>query len=229
MMSARKKIVSPASLQTEPTNNKELLYNDVVLLLNKNILDIQLDNVRKLCRSLSEGLWAIDSNHEQFNKAFTNGNCEKLPDFFSEIFKKQYFDYKSRKRRKPSLSQEKLSKCANDLFDSLDFWSNLSFENEEFIKACQNFAEALLSYSQYLAKANKRMMENGTTTTSSLMIEAVDASNLKKEYEKVNTYMDNIQEYEPIHMDTGDVEDFDVPCEKRQRYLWFKELQICSR
>ena len=223
LMSAQKSTVSSASLQiSESLNNKDLLFNDVVLLLNDDVLGIHLESVRRLCKALTEGLWAIDSNHEQFNKAFVNNNCKKLPEYFSQIYHKQYFNYQSRKRAKPSLSQQKLSKCADELFDSLDLWSNISFKNEEFLEASRNLAEALLSYSQYLAKANKRMMENRAIATSSSVIidkfalpnvveAVVDASSLKKEYEKLNTFMDHVHEYDPIYLDnTGDIEDFGV-------------------
>ena len=91
-------------------------------------------NGEKLINAITDALWAIDNNHQQTNKAFADKQRKQLPAYFCNIYNNQYFDYKSRKRTKPRLSEETLRKYSNGIYDILDMWNHSRFPKELFIK-----------------------------------------------------------------------------------------------
>ena len=122
----------------------------------------------KLIKAITNALWAIDNNHQQINKAYADKQCKQLPAYFFNIYNKQYFDYKSRKRAKTRLSEETLRTSSNGIYDVLDMWNHTRFPNELLIKACRGLAECLRSYSDYLVKCQKRMTQNRSNDTDRL-------------------------------------------------------------
>ena len=116
-------------------------------------------NAEKLINAITDALWAIDNNHQQTNKAFADKQRKPLPAYFCNIYNNQYFDYKSRKRTKPRLSEETLRKYSNGIYDILDMWNHSRFPKELFIKTCRDLAQCLQSDSDYLVKSPKEWLK----------------------------------------------------------------------
>ena len=226
------------SIEEKQVKNKtDELFNVVSKLLGPVKFDKEnKSNAEKLIKAITDALWAIDNNHQQINKAFADKQCKQLPAYFFNIYNKQYFDYKSRKRAKPRLSEETLRTNSNGIYDVLDMWNHTRFPNELFIKPCRDLAECLRSYSDYLVKCQKRMTQNRSNDTDRLshnfqlsnIILPVSKLNVKKTFSMVDRFFDDVQNYVPIHIDNNTA-DFGIPTDRKMRYLWFKELQISHR
>ena len=71
--------------------------------------------------SITNCLWHIDINENINEKtvknARANGKCSNLPDFFQQIYAKEYHQYKEQKVKKPKLSMKPLRICSDGLFD----------------------------------------------------------------------------------------------------------------
>ena len=94
------KKVSSLSVK-ELKNRKDELYNDVATVTRSMKLKFlkSEENILKIIKNLCNAFWMIDGNHEQFNTAFTQGHCIKLPQLFSDIYSKSYNDWKSQKKQ----------------------------------------------------------------------------------------------------------------------------------
>ena len=126
------------SIEEKQVKNKTAeLFNDVTKLLGLVKFDNEnKSNARKLVNPMTDALSAIDNNYQQINKALVDKQCKQLPAYFFNIYDKQYFDYESRKRAKPRLSEETLRKNSNGIYNVLDIRNHTRFPNELFIKAC---------------------------------------------------------------------------------------------
>ena len=131
------------SIEEKQVKNKtDELFNDVTKLLGLVKFDKEnKSNAGKLIKAITDALWVIDNNHQQINKALVGKQCKQLPAYFFNIYNKQYFDYKSRKRAKPRLSEEILRKNSNGIYNVLDIRNHTRFPNELFIKTCRDPAD----------------------------------------------------------------------------------------
>ena len=165
-------------------------------MLKKDLkfLQEQSENASKLFKYLTDALWEIDGNHSEFHKGFASSYSLVLPNYFKNIYQKEYFDWRSRKRTKRILSQETLVKCSDNLFDILGAWNYVTFPDEELIKATRSLPECLKSYAGYLLKAKERMSINREMAQSyhdrvsiSNPIESV--KDVKETYQKIDNHL----------------------------------------
>ena len=74
-------------------------------------------------------------------------------------------------------------------------------------------------------------LSNEATTDKFIMpnpINAVKTSEFKASYDSVNNYMESIEHCVPINIDNI-ITGFNVTEDRKQRYVWFKDFQICHR
>ena len=90
------------------TNKKDELFNDLVNLKQLTHYQEQLRNINVLIQCLTDAVWSLDGNHSKLSKAHSNGYCSQLPHYFTKIYQKEYYDWKNRKRAKPTLTHEKM-------------------------------------------------------------------------------------------------------------------------
>ena len=139
-------------------------------------------NAEKLIKAITDALWATDNNHQQINKAIADKQCKQLPAYFFNIYNKEYFDYKSRKRAKPLLSEETLRKNSNGIYDVLDMWNHTCFPDELLIKASRDLTECLRSYSDY----QKQMAQNRSSIDTDRLSQNFQLSNIILAVSKLN-------------------------------------------
>ena len=108
---------------------KDILYNDIIdigINLKMKFKPQDLKNARLLIVSITNCLWHIDINENINEKTVknvrANGKCSNLPDFFQQIYAKEYHQYKEQKVKKPKLSMKPLRICSDGLFDVISTW-----------------------------------------------------------------------------------------------------------
>lgn len=168
--------------------------------------------------------------------ASLNGHCKSLPQFFATIYEKQYNDWQGQKKAKPTLQQEKISKCSDKLFDALSFWdSSRKSVTDNFFKGCRELAESLHTYADYLKKSSDRVaagrdrespFDDVLNENVSLPRAAVKVNSLQDSYKKLNNFMLDKDLYDPVHIA---LDTFSVPEKRRDRYLWFENLRLTHR
>ena len=142
-------------------NKKEELWNDVVALIKEPLFrKQQLDAAQKFINTIVEALWAIDGNQCTINNAFAQNQCKGLPSFFSAVYAKEYRQWRTQKKAKPTLSSEKLLECSDNIFNMISAWDKLNFPSKDFSHNSRLLAESLKSYQEYLVKSKDIMAEN---------------------------------------------------------------------
>ena len=141
-------------------NKKDELFSDLVNLKQLTCYQEQLQNINILIQCLMDALWSLDGNHSKLNKAHSNGHCFQLPQYFAKIYQKESYDWKNRKRAKPTLTHEKMLTCSNKLFDAVSLWDNVKFPAAQLLNASHCLAECMRSYTNHLKKAQERMTAN---------------------------------------------------------------------
>ena len=71
---------------------------------------------------------------------------------------------------------------------------------------------------------NRINVEEIIHETLNLPTAAIEFDKLKSKYKPLNDLMDDQELYQPVNVE-GDF----VPGDRKERYVWFKELQICHR
>ena len=123
----------------EAKNAKHILYNDIIdisINLKMKFKPQDLKSAKLLIALITNCLWHIEINEKTVKNASANGKCSTLPDFFQQIFAKEYHQYKEQKLKKPQLSMERLRICSDELFDVISAWDRTKmlpdlFMNEE--------------------------------------------------------------------------------------------------
>ena len=95
----------------EAKNAKDILYNDTIdisINLKMKFKPQDLKNAKLLIALITNYLWHTDINEKTVKNASANGKCSNLPDFFQQIYAKEYHRYKEQKLKKPQLSMERL-------------------------------------------------------------------------------------------------------------------------
>ena len=216
------------------TNKKDEFFNNLVNLKQLTCYQEQLQNINVLIQCLTDALWLLDGNHNKLNKAYSNDHCFQLPQYFAKIYQKEYYDWKNRKRAKPTLTHEKMLTCSNKSFDAVSLWDNVKFPAAQLVNASCCLLECMRSYANHLKKAQERMtanrLSNQAATDKFIMPNPINVkpSELKAAYDSVNNYMESIEHYTPINIDNI-IAEFNVPEDRKQRYVWFKDFQICHR
>ena len=85
-----------------------------------------------------------DGNHNKLNKAYSNDHCFQLPQYFAKIYQKEYYDWKNRKRAKPTLTHEKMLTCSNKFFGAVSLWDNVKFPAAQLLNASRCLAECMV-------------------------------------------------------------------------------------
>ena len=85
-----------------------------------------------------------DGNHNKLNKAYSNDHCFQLPQYFAKIYQKEYYDWKNRKRAKPTLTHEKMLTCSNKFFGAVSLWDNVKFPAAQLFNASRCLAECMV-------------------------------------------------------------------------------------
>ena len=149
-------------------------------------------------------------------------NCLNI---FSRFIKRSTGNISSKKKKKPNLDAMVLLTCSNELFDILGFANSFQKLNPNSFVACQQLAESIRSYSDYLVNTKDRSSSNRDNKQETLRetitkpIESVDEKDLRKQYHILNKLISTKDYYEPIPIQ-GEF----VPDDKRKRYNWFKDL-----
>ena len=115
---------SPKSFlsKIEAKNAKDIPYNNIIKIsinLKMKSKPQDLKNAKLLIVLITNCLWHIYINEKTLKSASANGKCSNLPDFFQQIYAKEYHQYKEQKLKKPQLSMERLRICSDELFDVL--------------------------------------------------------------------------------------------------------------
>ena len=178
-------------------------------------------------------LWAIDGNYTQFHNGFVSSHPLALPNYFKNIYQKEYFYWRRRKRAKPILSQETLVKCSDNLFDILGAWNHTTFPDEELIKATRILAECLKSYADYLLKAKEQMTINRETVQSyhdrvAICNPIESVKDVKEAYQKIDNHLHCVSEYEPILLDNN-LLDIGVSEEKKNAISMVQRIKTLSQ
>ena len=132
------------------TNKKDELFSDLVNLKQLTCYQEQLRNINVLVQCLTDALWSLDGNHSKLNKAHSNGHRSQLPQYFAKIYQKEYYDWKNRKRTKPTLTHEKMLTFSNKLFDAVSLWDNMKFPVTQLLNVSRCLAECMRSYANHL-------------------------------------------------------------------------------
>ena len=163
MMNAQRQLAQRAlpDLVEEPRTNKQRLRNDIITkLLMAKQCQWRSDEVpsmgNSLVQALTDTLWTVDGHHDVFSKQ----GC-LFPSFASEFegYNRPEMS-KHRKRNRENMSCSTLKSLYTHLFDCLQFpyWE---WENWKALKPdMEKLAQALLSYTTYLQKSNKRVLLN---------------------------------------------------------------------
>ena len=114
------------------------------------------------------------------------------------------------------------------MFDLLGLWSNAS--KNTFILAAKQLAESLHSYSSYLKKSQQRMNpQKDTSRSGESIIQPIEPiDNINPKYEKANKLLQDKGLYEPVLLD-NDINNLDIPDDRKERYKWFIELRTNYR
>ena len=126
------------------TNKKDELFNDLVNLKQLICYQEQLQNIKVLIQCLTDALWSLDGNYSKLNKPHSKGHCFKLPQYFPKIYQKEYYDWKNRKRAKPTLTHEKMLTCSNKFFGAVSLWDNVKFPAAQLLNASRCLAECMV-------------------------------------------------------------------------------------
>ena len=122
------------------------------------------------------------------------------------------------------------SKVQSDqFFDSLTYLHGYENINKKFFSACQQLAESLRSYSDFLTKTMERSQSNrsevsDTNSIRETLIQIAAVQKVKDEYVQLNELLADKDFYEWV-MVNGTF----VPEDRKRRYIWFKELKLSSR
>ena len=162
-MNAQRQLAQRAlpDLVEEPRTNKQRLRNDIITkLFMAKQCQWRSDEVpsmgNSLVQALTDTLWTVDGHHDVFSKQ----GC-LFPSFASEFegYNRPEMS-KHRKRNRENMSCSTLKSLYTHLFDCLQFpyWER---ENWKVLKpGIEKLAQALLSYTTYLQKSNKRVLLN---------------------------------------------------------------------
>ena len=132
------------------TNKKDELFSDLVNLKQLTCYQEQVRNINFLVQCLTDALWSFDGNHCKLNKAHSNSHRSQLPQYFAKIYQKEYYDWKNRKRAKPTLTHEKMLTFSNKLFDAVSLWDNMKFPVTQLLNVSRYLAEYMRSYTNHL-------------------------------------------------------------------------------
>ena len=69
--------------------------------------------------------------------------CSNLPDFFQQIYAKEYHQSKEQKLKKPQLLMEQLRMCSGELFDVISTWDRTNMLPDLFMNSAQDLARSL--------------------------------------------------------------------------------------
>ena len=61
--------------------------------------------------------------------------CSNLPDFFQQIYAKDYHEYKEQKLKKSQLWMEQLRMCSDELFDVISTWDKTNMLPDLFMNS----------------------------------------------------------------------------------------------
>ena len=95
MKSSEAVLVPPTAVK----NKKTELYNDILSLSKVVSPQNCVKSFELLIQHITNCLWAIDCNQAKFILAEEHGNCKKLPEYFESLYKKEYREYKSQKKK----------------------------------------------------------------------------------------------------------------------------------
>ena len=130
----------------EAKNAKDILCKDIIdisINLKMKFKPQDLKNAKLLIASITNCLWHIHINEKTVKNASANGECSNLPDFFQQIYAKEYHQYKEQKLEKPQLSMERLRICSDELFDAISTWDRTNMLPHLFMNGERDLARSL--------------------------------------------------------------------------------------
>ena len=133
----------------EAKNAKDIFYNDIIdisINLKMKFKHQDLKNAKLLIALNTNCLWHIDINEKTVKNASANGKCSNLPDFFQQIYAKEYYQHKEQKIKKPQLLMEQLKICSDELFNVLSTWGRTKMLLDLFMNGAQDLVRSLQSY-----------------------------------------------------------------------------------
>ena len=172
----------PSRVLREKKTKKEMLYNDIIAVLENHGIKWKSSEVDgsgvHLVSSLTECLWYIDGHHH----VFMNQACH-IPEVFKLLVGYNTPEAsKHRKRTIQNMSGSTISSLASSLFGCLQggYWKRPEFT--AFLPHVEQLARAMAEYSNYLVSQNKRMKACHSSETAirqlsdSLSVQVVQSS-----------------------------------------------------
>ena len=223
-------------------NNKQLLFNDVCVLLSEKNVGFTIDEVQgighHIVQTLTDILWYIDGQHHKFDSRSRHGKVTPIPSLFSRFNKGDkdntggYNDWRSKRRKPPQLSQKDIVEHKNKLVTLISHprlctaqWKEMRNELECFVKCLHEYANQMRenlvhSEERHHSQQPLRLLE---VDSASRDIPASKAP-IKPIYARLLCRLEKIDYYDPILIDTSlSVSD------KYTRYRFFKDLELsCS-
>ena len=209
---------------------KDVLYNDLVLLLEQENLKLSRDdaNGKRLLKALTNALWYIDGRHETLQKR----SC-RIPLIFSKF---QGYNLpemsKHRKCDHSNMNSSELKALSSDLFTLLlcSFWKQPQWLT--FKVHVEGLAKCLLDYSEYLGESNKKMKEHHLAMVPSrqlatnLSIYFLPVTDLRPSMlDSLNSMLPSIEEFK--YVDVGEFSPSDAH-KKIQVHSKSDERPLCT-
>lgn len=165
MLAQRTLSVSVVPSKVPEHTKKDVLYNNLVQLMEQENLKLPGDNVngKRLLKAITNALWYIDGRHETLEKR----SC-RIPLIFSKF---QGYNVpemsKHRKRDHSNMNSSELKTLSSDLFTVLlcPFWKQPQWLT--FKVHVEGLAKCLLDYSEYLSESSKKMKQHHLATVLS--------------------------------------------------------------
>ena len=208
-------------------NNKDKMYNDVLLFVQNKSLKWQSSEISSgtaaNCVSvLRDALWYIDRMHDTLNER----SC-KIPEVFSQfIGYNKPESHKHRKRPCQSMSREELLSHSRSLFACLSnpFWSRQMWQTLK--KDVEQLSRSLASYADMLLDKRAQIQEiHSSKTTSRNIADNLAVSYIDKCHRLspiLSSISDAISQIEPnTPLDLRPL----LPDDRRRRYEWTQILQ----
>ena len=238
MMGSQKPTHLP-SVHEPVQNNKQLLFNDVRLLLLECDVGFHPDEVDGIgfsfMNAVVDTLWYIDGQYDKFESRHKHGKVPVIPDIFTrfnkggENNKGGYNDWVAKRKKSPQMEKRELMAHANKLITVVSH-PRLATKRWSLVRnATEGLAKAVRAYVDDMEQSMKRSEEKHKSLHScrnpDIDTESRDIPTSKMPakpiYSRLLTRLESVDFYEPVLVN----DDLSVK-DKFARHRFFSNLEL---
>ena len=220
-------------------NNKQLLFNDVVIMLAEKEVGFRGDEVEGIGISftncLVDTLWYLEGQYQKFESRKEHGKVLPIPKLFSRFNKgginneDGYNDWIAKRRKAPQMSQQGLRDHSNKLISVISHSRFSTRQWKTIREGVEGLVKSLRTYAEEMEQSLKRVVENQQSSESVRNPELDTASRdipgngqeVKPIHAKLVSALDSLPCYDPLLVDESM-----SSTDKFVRYRFFQNLQL---